>query len=119
MFFLDVMVFFLLFQGIEIGIELVVWGLIKGVEVGSYLMYKVVLCVLLYFFIYVVVYKVREQVQLYFVLEKFFGVVRCYVLLIKNQLYWRLLQFSIIFVFLVFSLDFEYYINYKFMNYIL
>ena len=29
------------FQGIEIGAELVAWGLTKGAEVGSHLMHKV------------------------------------------------------------------------------
>ena len=86
----DVMVFFLLFQGIEIGTELVAWGLTKGAEVGSHLMHKVVLCVSSHFFTNAAVYKAREQAQLHFASEKFFGVVRRHALLIKKQLHRRL-----------------------------
>ena len=82
--------FFLLFQGIEIGTELVAWGLTKGAEVGSHLMHKVVLCVSSHFFTHAAVYKAREQAQLHFASEKFFGVVRRHALLIKNQLHRRL-----------------------------
>ena len=76
--------FFLLFQGIEIGTELVAWGLTKGAEVGSHLMHKVVLCVSSHFFTHAAVYKAREQAQLHFASEKFFGVVRRHALLIKK-----------------------------------
>ena len=40
--FFEKLIYFL--QGIEIGSELVAWGLTKGAEVGGHLMHKVSLC---------------------------------------------------------------------------